>query len=44
MGKGDVAAACARTLLQARPPNARPPHEVRAFIGVLCDAGLMGAA
>ena len=24
----------------ARPPNARPPHEVRAFIGVLSDAGL----
>ena len=44
MGKGDVAAACARTLLQARPPNARPPLEVRAFIGVLTDAGLMRAA
>src|SRR5712691_5129325 len=44
MGKGDVAAACARTLLMARPPNARPPHEVRAFIGVLSDAGLMSAA
>jgi len=43
-GKGDVAAACARTLLMARPPNARPPHEVRAFIGVLTDAGLMSAA
>ena len=35
MGKGDVAAACARTLLMARPPNARQPLEVRAFIGVL---------
>ena len=35
MGKGDVAAACARTLLIARPPNARPPLEVRAFVGVL---------
>jgi hypothetical protein len=44
MGKGDVAAACARTLLIARPPNARPPQEVRAFIGVLSDAGLMSAA
>jgi len=44
MGKGDVAAACARTLLMARPPNARPPHEMRAFIGVLTDAGLMSAA
>jgi hypothetical protein len=44
MGKGDVAAACARTLLMARPPNARPPLEVRAFIGVLSDAGLMSAA
>jgi len=44
MGKGDVAAACARTLLMARPPNARPPQEVRAFIGVLSDAGLMRAA
>jgi hypothetical protein len=44
MGKGDVAAACARTLLMARPPNARPPHEVRAFVGVLTDAGLMSAA
>jgi hypothetical protein len=44
MGKGDVAAACARTLLTARPPNARPPQEVRAFIGVLTDAGLMSAA
>ena len=44
MGKGDVAAACARTLLTARPPNARPPQEVRAFIGVLTDAGLMRAA
>jgi hypothetical protein len=44
LGKGDVAAACARTLFMARPPNARPPHEVRAFIGVLSDAGLMNAA
>jgi hypothetical protein len=44
MGKGDVAAACARTLLIARPPNARPPTEVRAFIGVLRDAGLLSAA
>src|SRR5947209_13645249 len=44
MGRGDVAAACARTLLMARPPNARPPHEVRAFIGVLRDAGLLSAA
>src|ERR671926_182048 len=44
LGKGDVAAACARTLLMARPPNARPPHEVRAFIGILSDAGLMRAA
>ena len=43
-GKGDVAAACVRTLLIARPPNARPPHEVRAFIGVLSDAGLLSAA
>ena len=43
-GKGDVAAACARTMLMARPPNARPPHEVRAFIGVLSDAGLLNAA
>ena len=42
-GKGDVAA-CARTLLMARPPNARPPLEVRAFIGVLSDAGLLNAA
>ena len=44
MGKGDVAAACARTLLMARPANARPPHEARAFIGVLRDAGLLNAA
>ena len=44
MGKGDVAAACARSLLVARPANARPPLEVRAFIGVLRDAGLMSAA
>jgi hypothetical protein len=44
MGKGDVAAACARSLLVARPPNARPPLEVRAFVGVLRDAGLMSAA
>jgi hypothetical protein len=44
LGKGDVAAACARTLLQARPPNARPPAEVRAFTGVLIDAGLMSVA
>jgi hypothetical protein len=44
MGKGDVAAACARTLLIARPSNARPPTEVRAFIGVLQDAGLLSAA
>jgi hypothetical protein len=44
MGRGDVAAACARSLLVARPPNARPPLEVRAFIGVLRDAGLMSAA
>jgi hypothetical protein len=44
MGKGDVAAACARTLLIARPPNARPPLEVRAFVGVLRDAGLLNAA
>jgi len=43
-GKGDVAAACARTLLIARPPNARPPHQVRAFTGVLSDAGLLSAA
>ena len=44
LGKGDVAAACARTLLQARPPNARPPAEVRAFTGVLIDAGLLSVA
>jgi hypothetical protein len=44
LGKGDVAAACARTLLLGRPPNARPPAEVRAFIGVLTDAGLVTAA
>jgi hypothetical protein len=44
MGRGDVAAACARTLLLARPPNARPPLEVRKFIGVLQDAGLMSSA
>lgn len=44
MGRGDVAAACARSLLVARPPNARPPLEVRAFIAVLRDAGLMSAA
>ena len=44
LGKGDVAAACARTLLQGRPANARPPAEVRAFTGVLTDAGLIGAA
>jgi AAA domain (dynein-related subfamily) len=43
-GKGDVAAACARTLLLARPPNARPPVEVRAFTRVLIDAGLLSAA
>jgi hypothetical protein len=43
-GKGDVAAACARTLLRARPANARPPAEVRGFMGVLVDAGLMNAA
>ena len=43
-GKGDVAAACARVLLLARPPNARPPQEVRSFIGVLSDAGLMSVA
>ena len=40
-GKGDVAAACARALLRARPANARPPAEVRAFTAVLSDAGLM---
>jgi hypothetical protein len=39
-----VAAACARSLLMARPPNARPPHEVRAFTTVLSDAGLLNAA
>ena len=44
LGKGDVAAACARTLLGARPANARPPQEVCAFIGVLTDAGLLHAA
>ena len=44
LGKGDVAAACARTLLQARPPNARPPAEVRSFTRVLIDAGLMSVA
>ena len=43
-GKGDVAAACARALLRARPANARPPAEVRGFVGVLSDAGLMSAA
>lgn len=43
-GKGDVAAVCARTLLLARPPNARPPQQVRAFLGVLSDAGLLHAA
>jgi MoxR-like ATPase len=44
LGKGDVAAACARTLLQARPLNARPPAEMRAFTGVLMDAGLLSVA
>jgi hypothetical protein len=43
-GKGDVAAACARTLLRARPANARPPAEVRAFTQVLSDAGLLSVA
>jgi hypothetical protein len=43
-GKGDVAAACARALLRARPANARPPAEVRGFMGVLSDAGLMNVA
>jgi hypothetical protein len=43
-GKGDVAAACARTLLRARPANARPPAEVRCFTQVLSDAGLLSVA
>jgi hypothetical protein len=45
-GKGDVAAACVRTLLSSRPPNALPPREARGFVGILTDAGLMptGAA
>jgi hypothetical protein len=43
-GRGDVAAACARTLLRARPANARPPAEVRAFTQVLSDAGLLSVA
>jgi hypothetical protein len=43
-GKGDVLAACARTLLLGRPANARPPQEVRAFTGILADAGLLHAA
>jgi len=43
-GQGDVAGACARALLRARPASARPPAEVRGFMSVLSDAGLMSAA
>lgn len=42
-GKGDVAAATARTLLLARPAGATPPASVRKFTGVLADAGLVPA-
>ncbi|MBV9598829.1 MAG: hypothetical protein JOZ87_18440 [Chloroflexi bacterium] len=43
-GRGDVAAACVRTLLIARPPTARPPGAARAFMAVLSDAGLLNVA
>jgi hypothetical protein len=42
--RGDVAAACARQLLTARPNGATPPREVRRFATVLADAGLLGGA
>ena len=49
--KGDVAATCARTLLMARPPNARPPHEVHLYWNLddtdvdlyVKESGLFGA-
>jgi AAA domain (dynein-related subfamily) len=40
-GLGDVAAACARPLLRARPVNAKPPATVRKFTAVLTAAGLL---
>lgn len=42
-GLADVSAACARMLLTARPANARPPREARAFTTLLTDAGLIPA-
>lgn len=43
-GKADVAAACVRTLLTARPARAAIPREAKAFTAVLTEAGLMGGA
>jgi MoxR-like ATPase len=43
-GRADVAAACARTLLTARPPKAAVPKAAKAFAQVLTDAGLMAGA
>lgn len=40
-GAPDVAAAAARPLAQARPLGARVPEEVKAFTGLLQQAGLM---
>src|SRR5262249_54020383 len=43
-GNGAGAAACPPPLLGGSPPTARPPQQVRAFMGVLSDAGLLHAA
>lgn len=41
-GLADVGALGARTLLAARPTNARPPKAARAFTSILTAAGLIG--
>lgn len=43
-GRADVAAACARTLLAARPGKATVPKAARRFAGALTDAGLLDGA
>lgn len=43
-GLAAVAAACARSLMLARPTNAKPPASVKRFAPVWADAGLLPTA
>jgi hypothetical protein len=40
-GAPDVAATAARVLASCRPPGASPPPEIRAFLPILRDAGML---